>query len=204
MSHLCSCCVALQDGPYVTPEEAVAIYTTTVHWLESRKFSPIQFPPLSYKHDTKLLILALERLKEQYTVAVRLNQQQREELGLVEQVRSPSEELNQCFGGHSAVRCGNAPQPAAEGEPGPGGIVCSCMMALLRLTLAFFHDCFTLAYFAEFGWDAAALQTICLTLHLLPASQGACRRSRNMDLKGKSACSAGTLGHVFCNHEGHW
>ena len=73
--------------PYVTPEEAVAIYTTTVHWLESRKFSPIPFPPLSYKHDTKLLILALERLKEQYTVAVRLNQQQREELGLVEQVR---------------------------------------------------------------------------------------------------------------------
>jgi pre-mRNA-processing factor 8 len=54
--------------------------------LVSRKFSPIQFPPLSYKHDTKLLILALERLKEQYTVAVRLNQQQREELGLVEQV----------------------------------------------------------------------------------------------------------------------
>ncbi len=77
-----------QDGPYVTPEEAVAIYTTTVHWLESRKFSPIQFPPLSYKHDTKLLILALERLKEQYTVAVRLNQQQREELGLVEQVHA--------------------------------------------------------------------------------------------------------------------
>ena len=73
----------------MTPEEAVAIYTTTVHWLESRKFSPIQFPPLSYKHDTKLLILALERLKEQYTVAVRLNQQQREELGLVEQVRRP-------------------------------------------------------------------------------------------------------------------
>ena len=73
----------------MTPEEAVAIYTTTVHWLESRKFSPIQFPPLSYKHDTKLLILALERLKEQYTVAVRLNQQQREELGLVEQARTP-------------------------------------------------------------------------------------------------------------------
>lgn len=44
----------------------MAIYTTTVHWLESRKFSPIVFPPLSYKHDTKLLILALERLKEAY------------------------------------------------------------------------------------------------------------------------------------------
>ncbi len=70
----------------MTPEEAVAIYTTTVHWLESRKFTPIPFPPLSYKHDTKLLILALEKMKEQYTVAVRLNQLQREELGLVEQV----------------------------------------------------------------------------------------------------------------------
>ena len=66
----------------------MAIYTTTVHWLESRKFTPIPFPPLSYKHDTKLLILALEKMKEQYTVAVRLNQQQREELGLVEQVWS--------------------------------------------------------------------------------------------------------------------
>lgn len=44
----------------------MAVYTTTVHWLESRRFSPIPFPPLSYKHDTKLLILALERLKEAY------------------------------------------------------------------------------------------------------------------------------------------
>ena len=50
----------LKDGPYVSAEEAVALYTATVHWLESRKFSPIPFPPLSYKHDTKLLILALK------------------------------------------------------------------------------------------------------------------------------------------------
>jgi pre-mRNA-processing factor 8 len=75
----------LKDGPYVSAEEAVAIYTTTVNWLESRKFSPIIFPPLSYKHDTKLLILALERLKEGYAVGARMNQQQREELGLIEQ-----------------------------------------------------------------------------------------------------------------------
>lgn len=79
----------------MTPEEAVAIYTTTVHWLESRKFSPIPFPPLSYKHDTKLLILALERLKESYSVAVRLNQLQREELGLIEQAYdNPHEALS--------------------------------------------------------------------------------------------------------------
>jgi len=75
----------MKDGPYVSAEEASAIYTTMVHWLESRAFEPIPFPPLNYKHDTKLLTLALERLKEQYAVAVRLTQVQREELGLVEQ-----------------------------------------------------------------------------------------------------------------------
>jgi pre-mRNA-processing factor 8 len=58
----------LKDGPYISAEEAVAIYTATVHWLESRKFAPIPFPPLSYKHDTKLLVLALEKLKEAYSV----------------------------------------------------------------------------------------------------------------------------------------
>ena len=85
----------LKDGPYVSPEEAVAIYTTTVHWLESRKFMPIPFPPLSYKHDTKLLLLALERLREGYTAAIRLNQLQREELGLIEQAYdNPHEALS--------------------------------------------------------------------------------------------------------------
>lgn len=75
----------LKDGPYISSEEAVAVYTSTVHWLESRKFAPIPFPPLSYKHDTKLLVLALEKLKEAYSVNGRLNQSQREELALVEQ-----------------------------------------------------------------------------------------------------------------------
>ena len=85
----------LKDGPYVSPEEAVAIYTTMVHWLESRRFSPIPFPPLSYKHDTKLLILALERLREVYSVQARLNQTQREELGLIEQAYdNPHEALS--------------------------------------------------------------------------------------------------------------
>merc|ERR1719223_2318255 len=85
----------LKDGPYVSAEEAVAIYTTTVHWLESRKFAPIPFPPLSYKHDTKLLILALERLKEGYGLQVRLNASGREELGLIEQAYdNPHEALS--------------------------------------------------------------------------------------------------------------
>ncbi|KAJ8079427.1 Pre-mRNA-processing-splicing factor 8 [Marasmius tenuissimus] len=75
----------LKDGPYISAKEAVAIYTATVHWLESRKFASIPFPPLSYKHDTKLLVLALEKLKEAYSVKGRLNQSQREELALIEQ-----------------------------------------------------------------------------------------------------------------------
>ena len=85
----------LKDGPYITAEEAVAVFTTTVHWLESRRFRSIPFPPLSYKHDTKLLILALERLREAYSVKSRLNQSQREELGLIEQAYdNPHEALS--------------------------------------------------------------------------------------------------------------
>lgn len=75
----------LKDGPYTSPEEAVALYTTMVHWLESRKFVHIPFPPLNYKNDTKLFVLCLERLKEAYSVKSRLNQSQREELALIEQ-----------------------------------------------------------------------------------------------------------------------
>ncbi|KAJ2737919.1 Pre-mRNA-processing-splicing factor 8, partial [Coemansia sp. BCRC 34301] len=74
----------LKDGPYVSADEAVSIYATAVHFLESRRFSPIPFPPLSYKHDPKLLILALERLRESYSVQGHLNSSQREELGLIE------------------------------------------------------------------------------------------------------------------------
>lgn len=84
-----------KDGPYVAPEDAVALYSTMAHWLESRRFSPIPFPPLSYKHDTKLLVLALEGLKESYSIKNRLNQSQREELALIEQAYdNPHECLN--------------------------------------------------------------------------------------------------------------
>ena len=43
------------------------------------------YRPLSYKHDMKLLVLALEKLKEAYSVKGHLNQSQREELALIEQ-----------------------------------------------------------------------------------------------------------------------
>ena len=57
----------------MSTEDAVAIYTALVRWLEARKFVHIPFPPVNYKHDTKLFLLALERLKEAYSVKSRLN-----------------------------------------------------------------------------------------------------------------------------------
>ena len=75
----------LKDGPYITAEEGIAVYKLIVNWLEQRKFNQLPFPPINYKHDTKLFTLALERLKETYSIKSRLNQAQREELGLIEQ-----------------------------------------------------------------------------------------------------------------------
>lgn len=82
----------------------------------ARRFSPIPFPPLNYKHDTKLLILALERLKEQYVVAVRLNQGQREELGLVEQAYDNPHEALQRIKRHLLTN-----RSFKEVRPGGGG-----------------------------------------------------------------------------------
>ncbi|KAL1196538.1 Pre-mRNA-processing-splicing factor 8A [Cardamine amara subsp. amara] len=66
-------------------EDALKIYATTVHWLEARKYAPIPFPPISYKHDRELLTLALERLKESSSVDLTSNQQQQEELHLIQE-----------------------------------------------------------------------------------------------------------------------
>lgn len=74
-----------EKGPFISPDEAVVVFQTMVHWLESRKFSAIPFPPISYKHDTKILVLALENLKETFNANSRMNSAQREELALIEQ-----------------------------------------------------------------------------------------------------------------------
>ena len=83
----------LKDGPYITAEEGIAVYKLIVNWLEQRKFSHLPFPPINYKHDTKLFNIALERLKESYSVKTRLNQPQREELGLIEQAYDNPHEI---------------------------------------------------------------------------------------------------------------
>ncbi|KAH3899328.1 probable Pre-mRNA-splicing factor 8 [Saccharomycodes ludwigii] len=83
------------NGPYISPEEATAIFSTMVDWLSSRDFSPIPFPPLNYKHDNKILVLALENLKQAYENKSRLVQSEREELALIEQAYdNPHETLN--------------------------------------------------------------------------------------------------------------
>ncbi|CDR44923.1 CYFA0S16e00122g1_1 [Cyberlindnera fabianii] len=74
-----------KDGPAMSAEEATTIFKMMANWFESRNFSPIPFPPLTYKHDTKLLVLALENLKDSYNAKGRLNASQREELALIEQ-----------------------------------------------------------------------------------------------------------------------
>ena len=89
----------LSSATCLVPLRRVSAVMMSKMWrapsLESRRFAPIPFPPLSYKHDTKLLILALERLKEAYSVKSRLNQSQREELGLIEQAYdNPHEALS--------------------------------------------------------------------------------------------------------------
>ena len=74
-----------KEGSFVSPEEGVEIYMNMVNWLESREFVPIPFPPINYKHDSKILILALENLKEAYQGNSRLNSQERQELSIIEQ-----------------------------------------------------------------------------------------------------------------------
>lgn len=73
------------DGPYISPTDAEKMFKTLIHWLDQREFERIPFPPPGYKHDTKLLVLALEHLRSAYSLSARLNQSQREELALIEQ-----------------------------------------------------------------------------------------------------------------------
>lgn len=84
----------LRQGPSVSSDEAVAMLRTTAGWLEETQFQPIPFPPQLYKHDTKLLVLALEQLKEGFSPEMRLTGSQREELELIQEgFDSPHETL---------------------------------------------------------------------------------------------------------------
>lgn len=84
-----------KNGPELTPVEASTIFRVMVDWLRTRSFKPIAFPSLTYKNDTKILVLALENLKDSYGAKTRLNAAEREELALIEDAYdNPHETLN--------------------------------------------------------------------------------------------------------------
>ena len=84
-----------KNGPEISPDEATSIFSTMVDWLEARNFSPVPFPPLTYKNDTKILVLALENLKDSFGSKVHMNSREREELALIEEAYdNPHETLN--------------------------------------------------------------------------------------------------------------
>ncbi|SMN20752.1 similar to Saccharomyces cerevisiae YHR165C PRP8 Component of the U4/U6-U5 snRNP complex, involved in the second catalytic step of splicing [Maudiozyma saulgeensis] len=84
-----------KNGPEISPNEATSIFSTMVKWLEARNFSPVPFPPLTYKNDTKILVLALENLKDSFGSKVHMNSREREELALIEEAYdNPHETLN--------------------------------------------------------------------------------------------------------------
>ena len=56
----------ITDGPYLTPDDFTGLYTMVAQWLSNRHFQPIPFPPVNYKHDMKILRLALDKLKENH------------------------------------------------------------------------------------------------------------------------------------------
>ncbi|KAJ0236470.1 PROCN domain-containing protein [Hirschfeldia incana] len=80
-------------NPYSLPDDSEKIYAATYDWVKARNFPPIRFPKLSYKHDSELLSLVLDRLKESYSADV--NHEQQEELRLIQQAyEKPVEALN--------------------------------------------------------------------------------------------------------------
>lgn len=84
-----------KNGPEISPASATAIFKMMVDWLEINNFAPVPFPPLTYKNDTKILVLALENLKNAYASKVRLNSAEREELALIEEAYdNPHDTLN--------------------------------------------------------------------------------------------------------------
>lgn len=74
--HLCR--------PSLRLDDAVGTFSVLAEWLRRRNFPVIPFPPVAYKHDMKILTLALESLRESFSVKSRLNAAQRELLALVE------------------------------------------------------------------------------------------------------------------------
>lgn len=75
----------MSKGPLISGQQASVIYQMLVEWLEFMKFQYIPFPSVNYKHDTKIFVLALEKLREPFTIKSKLNQTQRQMLKIIEE-----------------------------------------------------------------------------------------------------------------------
>mmetsp|Transcript_19339 Transcript_19339/g.27230 ORF Transcript_19339/g.27230 Transcript_19339/m.27230 type:complete len:2264 (-) Transcript_19339:163-6954(-) len=74
----------LKEGPYIKVREIITIYRILVHWLDINNFTLITFPSNEYKFSSKLLVLTLNHLKEQFSMNLKLNLEQKEEMELLE------------------------------------------------------------------------------------------------------------------------
>eukprot|EP00792_Barthelona_sp_PAP020_P004627 TRINITY_DN2246_c0_g1_i1.p1 TRINITY_DN2246_c0_g1~~TRINITY_DN2246_c0_g1_i1.p1 ORF type:complete len:2283 (-),score=561.88 TRINITY_DN2246_c0_g1_i1:22-6870(-) len=76
----------LKEGPFLHTQEAIGIYKIAIAWFSRIGLTEnkIEFPQQNYRHDTHILLLALERLKDQYLSKSFLNQKERKELGELE------------------------------------------------------------------------------------------------------------------------
>lgn len=84
----------LQRGTEYNIDQAASLLILMNNWLQSRQYTKIPKPPLQYRHDMKMLLLALQGLQQAYDVQRRMNQSTREELGLIEHAHdNPQETL---------------------------------------------------------------------------------------------------------------
>eukprot|EP00760_Papus_ankaliazontas_P008488 PhM_4_TR13843/c0_g1_i1/m.79014/K12856/PRPF8, PRP8; pre-mRNA-processing factor 8 len=86
----------LLHGPFVSPDDAKGMVHLLGRWLANRHFQPIPFPPVHYKHGTKLLRLALDNLAlDQGDPKARSGAVSRDEKRLIEEAfDKPQETIN--------------------------------------------------------------------------------------------------------------
>uniref|UniRef100_A0A6T6SP05 mRNA splicing factor PRP8 n=1 Tax=Amorphochlora amoebiformis TaxID=1561963 RepID=A0A6T6SP05_9EUKA len=74
----------LTNGPFLSSKDVVVIYRVLTAWVEMTNLKMIKFPTGNYKYGSKLLIITLEHLKDQFSLNTKLNMEQKEEMELIE------------------------------------------------------------------------------------------------------------------------
>lgn len=85
MRHGAACSAShVRDGPLLTPDEGVRLYTAAAAYVSARGVGRIPFPPVGHRHDAKLLAIALDGIRAAHASASRPGAAAREELALVD------------------------------------------------------------------------------------------------------------------------